>query len=164
MNNFEVHITVEKVDGLDEAAVSLGCKVLYIELDKGETPFQPMLTFKIEDTRLSNVEIIVQEYLRRLSDFNPIRVKIESEFKPESYLYTERHIKIPAVWVHGVRELGGHISRNENKGTYFVTERNYDESLLSLLLEKGVPVLKVDDEFVISDTNLDLDKGWLCQI
>lgn len=98
--------------------------------------------------------------------------------------YFEHHIKLLlnpggdcAALAQTASQHGAHLSRNalklreDSRQERFVTQRCYGvgrvearqqfEALLNAIAPLGYPILKVEEEFVVYDSNLALDAGWI---
>jgi hypothetical protein len=98
--------------------------------------------------------------------------------------YFEHHVKLTvdpaadlAALAAAARPHGGHLSRNAlrdhggGRSERFVTQRCHGvgrdtarrrlSDLLAALAALGHPVLDVEEEFVVHDTNLEVDAGWV---
>ncbi|MEV6818903.1 nucleotidyl transferase AbiEii/AbiGii toxin family protein [Nocardiopsis dassonvillei] len=210
---FETHLTLDAPDAerVAEAArwaEEYGLKFTHIELDRGESPTQPMVTYHGKGT-LDEELAVARRWTERLAEagFTVVRTKIEvphqaagvpvsrgvAELMPESH-YFETHVKLllPAsadlaalsaiVEPHRAR-LSRNARRVRDDGFQerFVTQRcsrvgrreaaRFEHVLLKALERAGVSfegkegwqprVLSVEREFVVHDTALSVDAGWL---
>lgn len=98
--------------------------------------------------------------------------------------YFEHHLKLllnpqtdMAALATLAQEHGAHLSRNaltsreDGRGERFVTQRCHLvgrqtarcrlDALLNTLKMRGYPILEVEEEFVVFDSNGDIDAGWI---
>lgn len=122
--------------------------------------------------------------------FKPTRLKLEVEPSERKCLYHETHIKVafepddPRLQcddfgddykdtmfnLYGARLSKNSWSKDETRDIRFFTIREYG-TLASLiiralqfkwfLLDNGYPILRIETETAIYDTNIKLDAGWL---
>lgn len=199
---FETHITVAAGDaeGLSAFAAEHGLKFLHIELDRGCTPSQPMLTLRGSGA-FDQQQADVRDWCERLQavGIRPVRVKIEvtpwSAGVPQTDLeareepaerYFEHHIRVrlPSERVADLLAVtdiaerhGARLSRNARRrgpgggherfvnqrcrpvGRAAATERL--DALVADLRAAGQEVESVEQEYVVHDSHLGLDRGWL---
>ncbi len=172
-------------------AAAAGLKLTHIVLARGRMRDQPMLTLSgsasyAEESRRAR-EVTAR---LRADGFEPVRVKIESSpWAPEVPLgpcadgrYFEHHVKLLlapdtdlAALAARVLPHGAHLSwnarrvRDAARHERFVTQRCHGvdaqgaglalEGLLSALV--GLEVLQVEREFVLHDSDVSVDDGWL---
>ena len=197
--DLEIHITVAdgggNLAGLPAVAASLGWKYLRIELSRGETVSQPMLTRHVKGD-LNAAKQAANDVVNVLNatGFSVTRTKIEAapwntdvpqtdaDAVPERHF--EAHIKLLLPPNHDTTALvavavrhGAHLSRNAFKhradghAERFVTVRAFGvgadtaktrvAALLAGVAPLGFPVLDAEEEYVIFDSNLSVDNGWL---
>jgi hypothetical protein len=98
--------------------------------------------------------------------------------------YFESHVKLALADEAGIAAVravserhGAHVSRNarrvlpDGRQERFVTQRCFDAgqpearrrlaALAVALVESGYPPVEIEEEFVVVDSNLSLDDGWL---
>ncbi|PDP85429.1 hypothetical protein CQJ94_21865 [Glycomyces fuscus] len=211
--DFETHLTLDapgpgRVAEAEEWARRHGLKFTHIELDRGESPSQPMVTYHSRGT-LDGELAVAERWTARLAEagFAVLRTKIEvphqaagvpatrgaAELMPGS-CYFETHVKLllPAsadlaalsaiVEPHRAR-LSRNARRVRDDGLQerFVTQRcsrvgrgeagRFEYALLKALERAGVAlehregwqprILSVEREFVVHDTALSVDAGWM---
>ncbi len=172
-------------------AAAAGLKLTCIELARGRMPSQPMLTLTGSPSRSAATAGAEEVVARLRADgFAPVRVKTESTpWAPEVPAgpcgrgqYFEHHVKLrlPAdmdlgVLAGKVAPHGAHLSWNARRvlgaGRHerFVTQRcrgvdaeGAGLALDALLAElKGLEVVDVEREFVLYDSDLSVDDGWI---
>lgn len=200
---FETHLTISLDDGMEHVrlrswAVEHGLKFHEIELARGTTPSQPMITRWGAGT-LAEQLAAAEETSTQLSTggFRVTRIKIEAApmndgvptTDDESQLlhgerYFEHHIKVllsPEAPLASIAELvqqhGAHLSRNprrhrdDGQHERFITQRCSQvgqtsarrrlKELLAEIEQARLPVVEVEQEFVVFDSNLSLDAGWI---
>ncbi|MEW2425030.1 hypothetical protein AB0911_31360 [Streptomyces nigra] len=192
---YETHVTVRCADAAETGrlrrwAAAEGLKLTVIELARGRTPSQPMLTLIGAPSR-ATARASAEEVAARLraGGFVPVRVKVESApWAPEvpagpcgGGQYFEHHVKLrlPADTDLGalaarVVPYGAHLSWNARRTVgarheRFVTQRcrgvdatGAGEELERLLGElAGLDVVDVEREFVLYDSDLSVDDGWI---
>lgn len=169
-------------------AIESGLKWTEIELSHGKHQLQPMITFfgsgSLEAQRETARQI--EEQLQPLG-LQVVRFKTETAASPTQIAatgqYFECHIKLhlrsPEDWdalLHVAQKNPAHVSRNARRvrddGTHerFLTLRSYDcdgveaqkevQDLINALNEQGLKIIETESEFVLFDSNLDLDAGW----
>lgn len=161
MKTFEIHITNPKIQ-LDNS-----WKELVIELDKGDTPIQPMFSKYVKASYLLEV---ISEYSNIPAD----RIKIEQYSNLPNFVewpeYYEYHIKVncnkPEL---DLQDISAKLSRNPQKDGRFITLRGYCSKgridsrfnkLLERIKEKAYAYSNIQKELVVYDNNKSLDKGW----
>ncbi|WIM98247.1 nucleotidyl transferase AbiEii/AbiGii toxin family protein [Actinoplanes oblitus] len=147
--NFETHLTVYpgQADGLAAFAAEHGAEFLHIELDRGTTRSQPMLTLRGSGT-LTEQLAIVRDWCHwlRVAGMDPIRSKIEAApwadgvpgsdeaaRKEPAHRYFEHHVKLrlPArvadliAITDLVEPHGARLSRNARKRSADGTETRF---------------------------------------
>ncbi len=171
-------------------AAAGGFKLTHIVLARGRMRDQPMLTlsgspsYSCESARVRDVAARL-----RTDGFDPVRVKIESSpWAPEvprrpcdDGRYFEHHVKLRltadtdlAALAARVVPHDAHLSWNARRvrGQHherFVTQRCHavdadgaGRALERLLAElRGCEVLSVEREFVLHDSDVSVDEGWL---
>ncbi|MFF0559305.1 hypothetical protein [Streptomyces sp. NPDC004266] len=186
---YETHVTVRcRTEGerarLDVWAAERGLKVTTIVLARGRTPVQPMLTLP---DRTGHPAVVAG---LREAGFEPVRVKVETvpwsaEPAGPGGGYYEHHLKLalPAAYDRAALEAlvvphGAHVSWNARRvlpgpgGRHerFVTQRHPGpadaagracDALVAALLAAGHEPVAQEREFVLSDSDLSLDEGWL---
>lgn len=211
--DFETHLTLEAPgpEGADRAArwaEGVGLKFTHIELDRGDSPSQPMVTFHGKGS-LADALAVAERWAGRLADagFAVVRTKVEAPRDapgvpttreagaalPAS-LYFETHVKLllppgadTAALAAIVAPHRARLSRNarrvrpDGRQERFVTQRcsrvgrgeaqRLESALLRALGLAGVSfergdgpqarVLSVEREFVVHDTAVSADAGWL---
>ncbi|MEV6239071.1 nucleotidyl transferase AbiEii/AbiGii toxin family protein [Lentzea sp. NPDC051838] len=193
---FELHLTGSEwqADELKEFAERHQVKFSHIELHKGETPVQPMLTIGVKGT-IDEVRATAEGWRREMlaAELYVLRVKIEappwnegvpqSDTEADPQLYFEHHVKLlmSGKWHDWYADLlravdghEAHISRNarrireDYRDERFVTQRCFGvgrdtaKARLAALMKalKPFEVLEVEEEYVVDDDALHVDKGW----
>ncbi|MFI5493765.1 hypothetical protein [Actinoplanes sp. NPDC051859] len=199
---FETHVTVMDCDraALAAFAAEHDLNYVYIELDRGATPLQPMLTLTGAGT-LADQRAAARDWCDRLrkTGILPIRTKIEatpwSTGVPDTDSaagaepadrYFEHHVKVrlpsadaadlqaltELVAVHGAR-LSRNARRRDTSGgeQRFVNQRCHGVGrpvaarrmgqLVAALTAAGYDVVSAEQEYVVHDSGLHLDDGWL---
>jgi hypothetical protein len=196
--DFEIHLTGSEweADRLAAFAAEREVKFSHIQLDRGATPLQPMVTVKGSGT-LTELRALAERWRADLRDAGlaVLRVKIEAapwndgvpqaDADADGDRYFEHHVKVllpsrdPRVLSALTEIVTGHdarVSRNARRARdggleeRFVTQRCHGvgqptartrlDGLLSALRASDHEVLEVEEEFVVSDDALDLDRGW----
>jgi acyl transferase domain-containing protein len=184
---FEVHVTLAETTGVEAWASARGHKFHDIVLDRGAHPSQPMVSVRTTGS-LAGVQDRVAAAVGELAPWGVRRVKVEVEpryaeqpgFAPEPGTYFEHHVKLLVRADEDLAGLKGtvprhhaHLSRNARRQRpdgreQFVTQRTYGdradarERLNALLAAlSGWTVLSVEEEYVLSDSHVELDAGWL---
>ncbi|MEV4428607.1 hypothetical protein ACN9M0_38075 [Streptomyces sp. R-07] len=186
---YETHVTVRcRTEGerarLGEWAADRGLKATTIVLARGRTPVQPMLTLP---DRTGHPAVVAG---LRAAGFEPVRVKVETvpwsrEPAGPGGGYYEHHLKLglPAAYDRAALEVlvmphGAHVSWNARRvlpgpgGRHerFVTQRHPGpadaagracDALVAELVAAGHDLLAQEREFVLSDSDLSWDEGWL---
>ncbi|MGW6395280.1 hypothetical protein ACWFR1_33365 [Streptomyces sp. NPDC055103] len=186
---YETHVTVRcRTEGerarLDIWAADRGLKVTTIVLARGRTPVQPMLTLP---DRTGHPAVVAG---LREAGFEPVRVKVETvpwstEPVGPGGGYYEHHLKLalPAGYDRAALEglvmpHGAHVSWNarrslpgpDGRHERFVTQRHPGPAdaagsacgvLVTALVAAGHELVSEEREFVLSDSDLSWDEGWL---
>ncbi|MCX2181755.1 hypothetical protein KV205_14615 [Streptomyces sp. SKN60] len=186
---YETHVTVrcrteDQRDRLAAWAADRGLKLTTIVLARGRTPVQPMLTLP---DRTGHPALVAG---LRAAGFEPVRVKVETvpwsaEVAGPGGGYFEHHLKLALPAGHDRAALealvvphGAHVSWNARRvlpgpgGRHerFVTQRHPGpadaagracDALRAALVGAGYELLSEEREFVLSDSDLSLDEGWL---
>jgi hypothetical protein len=171
-------------------AAADGFKLTHIVLARGRMRDQPMLTLSGSPSYACEAARVREVAARlRAGGFDPVRVKIESSpWAPEvphrpcdDGRYFEHHVKLRltadtdlAALAARVVPHGAHLSWNARRvrGEHherFVTQRCHavdaegaGRALERLLTElRGREVLSVEREFVLHDSDVSVDEGWL---
>lgn len=200
---YETHVTVhcgssDEWERLRSWAAAAGLRATLIELARGLTPAQPMLTLRGSASYAREFAHAYETAARLRADgFAPVRVKIESApWAAEAVSgamaagsergcdggYFEHHVKLrlPAdtdldALAARVVPHGAHLSWNARRvlggGLHerFVTQRVHEgdaadagralDALLARLTE--FEVAEVEREFVLHDSDVSVDDGWL---
>ncbi|MEU4272942.1 hypothetical protein [Streptomyces sp. NPDC026092] len=188
-NVYETHVTVrcrteEERARLGAWAADRGLKLTTIVLARGRTPVQPMLTLP---DRTSHPAVVAA---LREAGFEAVRVKVETvpwstEPAGPGGGYYEHHLKLtlPAPYDRTALEAlvtphGAHVSWNARRvlpgqsGRHerFVTQRHPGpvdaagracDALVAALVAAGRELIAQEREFVLSDSDLSWDQGWL---
>jgi hypothetical protein len=199
--DFETHFTVTPavdVALLQSTAEQFGLKWSLIELARGESRSQPMLT-ACASGRVSEIQplVVLQAANLARAGLSVTRVKIEASpvaigiphtldevcLEPPGR-YFEQHIKLVLDSDLDLRSLealatlhDAHMSRNarrqrlDGRQERFVTQRCYScgqgvaqaalQQLLRALQAANYEVMDCEAEYVVYDSNLALDAGWL---
>ncbi|UQX01065.1 hypothetical protein [Streptomyces sp. RerS4] len=186
---YETHVTVRCPDErelarLESWAGARELKVTHIHLARGRTLSQPMLTLP---DRTGHERLVPQ---LRAAGFTPVRVKIETvpwttDRPGPGGGYYEHHLKLrlPGTYDHAALEAlvvphGAHLSWNARRvlpGTTgdherFVTQRCRGtasrataacDTLIAELVEAGYEIRSEEREFVLYDSDLSVDDGWI---
>ncbi|WP_159943597.1 nucleotidyl transferase AbiEii/AbiGii toxin family protein [Nocardiopsis sp. FR6] len=212
--SFEIHLTLAapapgRVAEAAEWARRHGLKFTHIELDRGESPSQPMVTYHADRSTLERELAVAERWSDDLAraGFPVVRTKVEvdsdndgvprsreaAERLPES-CYFETHVKLLlpegadlAALSAIVEPLRARLSRNARRvredglQERFVTQRcsrvgrrearRFADALFRALQAAGVSfdrgegprprVLSVESEFVVHDSALSVDAGWM---
>lgn len=196
--DFEIHLTGSEweADRFAAFATDHGVKFSHIQLDRGATPLQPMVTVAGSGT-LADLRSLAERWRTDLRDAGlaVLRVKIEAapwndgvphtDADADADRYFEHHVKVllpsgdPRVLSALTGVVAGHdarVSRNARRTRdggleeRFVTQRCHGvgqptartrlDGLLTALRDSDHEVLEVEEEYVVSDDALDLDRGW----
>lgn len=196
---FEVHLTGNFISDaaiLKEIVAASGWKLLCVQLSRGATPLQPMITFRRRGT-LKDVLAYSRQAVETLSPvgFDTTRVKVEVDACNSAVpstddqlefeeLYFEHHIKLLLSDNADIQQLGligeghaAHLSKNtfrqrkDGNQERFITARHYRmgrsssmmklDQLLADLRILPHPILEVESEYCVYDSNQRLDDGWL---
>ncbi len=213
VGDFETHLTLDAptpacVAEAARWAGEHGLKFTHIELDRGESPSQPMVTYHGKGTLIEQLAVS-ERWAARLSraGFPVTRTKVEVSCDalgvPRSrqeadrlprWCYFETHVKLllppeadPSALSEVVEPHHARLSRNARRvrddgfQERFVTQRcsrvglgesrELQEALFRALRSAGVAsddekgrrsrVLSVESEFVVHDTALSVDAGWM---
>ncbi len=158
---------------------------MVIELARGATPLQPMLTLA-KAGELEEVVRFAQVLSRDLSEsgYDVLRCKIEQDAAARQdapHHYFEWHGRVEVLeparkrLAEVCQEYGGHLSQNAIRGSNkrYVTVRETGDcqqlvsrvaDLRAAMSEQGWEVSKQQWERVVYDSNLALDSGWLEQV
>ena len=170
-------------------------KSVFIALERGQTPAQPMMTRQsrgILATQIEAANALARDCQN--AGFAVARVKLEvapwnedvpqRDDQADARRYFEHHVKLllPAdadlgALQNAVAPMGAHLSRNarrardDGQNERFVTARGYNvgretaeqqfEQLMQTLRALPHPILETEREYVVYDSNLALDQGWL---
>ncbi|WP_133898117.1 hypothetical protein [Streptomyces sp. KS 21] len=187
MSEYETHVTVRCPDPAELARLEAwaggrGLKVTHILLARGRMVSQPMLTLRDRDGH----EALVPRL--RAAGFDPVRVKVETvpwttDRPGPGGGYFEHHLKLllPADFDRPALEAlvtphGAHLSWNARRilagGAHerFVTQRWRGtaagataacDALATALGSRGYEIRSEAREFVLYDSNLSVDDGWI---
>ena len=190
---FEIHITTEINTNTQEKRFITFCsqnnvKPLFIELSRGITISQPMLTKTILVNKLTNALDFAHQLEQELkkADLPVKRLKIEipdinaKQYTPSQNSfnpYFEWHGKLKVIDKKTLYSIctkhNAHFSKNalkEEKNVHFITIRiagSYKtyrtkvENLKADLEKSKWQIIKEEDEYCIYDSNIILDQGWL---
>lgn len=170
-------------EALSALAQGWGCRFLHVVLDSGSHPSQPMLSWRQAegvDAALERTRTLAHECERR--GMSVLRVKVEvDQAYPHGLVprYLEAHFKLELEAGHTraleclAAELGIHLSRNASwrqagKERRFLTARERDATAARALFDRveaalvgaDWPLVEVQREAVLFDSNLALDEGW----
>jgi hypothetical protein len=189
--DFEIHLTTAPDADLARIAARHALKTTYIELDRGEHPHQPMLTYHASGAESAVVAEAYRVADRLAADGLPVvRIKVEAHAgnpllpqadraDPDGYFECHLRVAVDRGRLDELRDLavrhGAHLSRNPHKISglerRFVTLRAHHVgapaaelrfSVLQAVMESADFVLdKTEREYVLLDTRFDLDRGWL---
>lgn len=196
--DFEIHLTGSgrRVEKLAAFAALRGVKFSHIELKRGASPSQPMLTVKGSGTLADMRELSARWRADMEAAYlTVLRVKIEAapwnegvpttDEEARADLYFEHHVKVLqeanaadlARLLNAVDGHQAHVSRNarrerqDGREERFVTQRCHGvgratartrlDALLEALRDAGIEVLEVEEEYVVHDDALSLDRGWI---
>ncbi|MFG2976394.1 hypothetical protein ACGFYY_25865 [Streptomyces sp. NPDC048331] len=189
MSEYETHVTVRCADAaelarLDAWAGARELKVTHIVLARGRMVSQPMLTLR---DRTGHERLVPR---LRAAGFDPVRVKVETvpwttDRPGPGGGYFEHHLKLllPADFDRGALEAlvvphGAHLSWNARRilsgGTHdrFVTQRWRGtaaeagaacDALVAALGSAGYEIRSQEREFVLYDSDLSVDDGWITE-
>ncbi|THA38168.1 hypothetical protein [Streptomyces sp. A1547] len=187
MSEYETHVTVRCPDPAELARLEAwaggrGLKVTHILLARGRMVSQPMLTLRDRGGH----EALVPRL--RAAGFDPVRVKVETvpwttDRPGPGGGYFEHHLKLllPADFDRPALEAlvtphGAHLSWNARRilagGAHerFVTQRwrgtaagatAAGDALAAALGSTGYEIRSEEREFVLYDSNLSVDDGWI---
>ncbi|MDN3250297.1 MULTISPECIES: hypothetical protein [unclassified Streptomyces] len=180
-----------EAERLGRWAAAAGLKLTHIVLARGRTRHQPMLTLRGSRTYAQESRRAAETVARLRADgFRPVRVKIESSPWAAEVprrpcgdgQYFEHHVKLlltadadTAALAALVVPHGAHLSWNSRRvregadHERFVTQRCHGvdaqgagralDGLLAVLAP--LRVLEVEREFVLHDSDMSVDDGWL---
>ena len=204
--DFETHLTIAMPPGTDADpvrawAAGRGLKFTHIQLSRGTTPSQPMVTRFGRGTlagERANAAAVAAELAASGWVVNRIKIEVEADDplapatdaaatdQPADH-YFEAHVKVllsasadlstvgTAAARHGAH-LSGNARRVRDDGGHerFLTQRGHrvgrataSAALARLLADlpgvggPGVAVLDVEQEYVVHDSNLAVDAGWM---
>ncbi len=187
---YEIHLTVAAMatsawQAFEQCVASLGGKAMVIELARGDTPLQPMLTLG-KAGKFDEVVRFAKALSRELSAFGyqVLRCKIEQDVvgnRETPHHYCEWHGRVEVQEPDRMRlaeicqAYGGHLSQNAIRGgnRRYVTVRETGDfpqlatqvaALRAAIGAQGWEVSKQQWERVVYDSNLALDSGWLEQV
>ncbi|MFG2482780.1 hypothetical protein ACGFSI_08440 [Streptomyces virginiae] len=189
MSEYETHVTVRCADAaelarLDAWARARELKVTHILLARGRMVSQPMLTLP---DRTGHERLVPQ---LRAAGFDPVRVKVETvpwttDSPGPGGGYFEHHLQVllPADFDRAALEAlvaphGAHLSWNArrvgdgDRHVRFVTQRWRGaagaagagaafDALVEALWSAGYEMGSGEREFVLYDSDLSLDDGWI---
>ncbi|MGZ9930841.1 hypothetical protein ACXNSR_13190 [Streptomyces sp. NC-S4] len=187
MAEYETHVTVRCADAaelarLDAWAGARELKVTHILLARGRMVSQPMLTLP---DRTGHERLVPR---LRAAGFDPVRVKVETvpwttDSPGPGGGYFEHHLKLllPADFDRAALESlvvphGAHLSWNARRASAggaqerFVTQRWRGtaaeagaacDALVAALGAAGYEVRSEEREFVLYDSDLSVDDGWI---
>lgn len=205
MGEFETHLTIAYPEPASASQFALtiwardhGMKFLQIELADGLTPVQPMLSWRGNGSRTSQMVRI-----QRISDelakagFCVTRSKLEAspsnddipendtDVDRDANRYFEHHVKLllshdDTLRVQQIAQRHeAHLSRNafvqrvDSLFERFVTQRCWNvgrktaqrrlDILLSELQRAALTIIESEAEYVVYDSNLSLDAGWITE-
>nr|WSX51970.1 hypothetical protein OG409_25415 [Streptomyces sp. NBC_00974] len=187
MSVYETHVTVrcrdpEELARLETWSLEQELKVTHIVLARGRMTSQPMLTLPDR----TGHEALVPRL--RAAGFDPVRVKVETvpwttDRPGPGGGYFEHHLKLrlPADYDRAALEAlvaphAAHVSWNARRALpggrqeRFVTQRCRGaarratarcDALVAALAGAGYEVLSEEREFVLYDSDLSVDDGWI---
>ncbi|MET9852642.1 hypothetical protein ABZY57_06800 [Streptomyces sp. NPDC006450] len=187
MSVYETHVTVrcpdpEELARLESWSVERELKVTHIVLARGRMASQPMLTLPDRDGH----EVLVPRL--RAAGFDPVRVKVETvpwttEPPGPGGGYFEHHVKLRLPADHDRAALESlvvphtaHVSWNARRvlpggrQERFVTQRSRGtaqeaaaacDGLVAALMDAGYEIRSQEREFVLYDSDLSVDDGWI---
>jgi len=186
---YEIHLTIAAIatsawQAFELCVTSLGGKAMVIELARGDTPLQPMLTVEkagMLDEVIRFAQMLSHQLFR--SGYQVLRCKIEQDANASQeapHHYFEWHGRVEVLEADRLQlakvcqEYGGHLSQNAQRGSNkrYVTVRETNDyqqlafrvdALRAAMGEQGLEVSKQQWERVVYDSNLALDSGWLEQ-
>lgn len=192
MSVYETHVTVRCPDPAELARLeawsgALELKVTHIRLARGRLVSQPMLTLPDREGHERLVPAL------RAAGFDPVRVKVETvpwstEPAGPGGGYYEHHVKLrlPADYDRAALESlviphGAHVSWNARRALVggrherFVTQRcagavgaagasRACDALIADLAGAGYEIDSEEREFVLYDSDLSVDDGWIGEV
>ncbi|MEW4488143.1 hypothetical protein AB1L42_08680 [Thalassoglobus sp. JC818] len=201
-SRFETHMTLLLDANSDSTrakdwATAHDFKWTHIVLDSGNTPSQPMISFRGQGTLEAQLKRSQSVALQLAQNkFQVARTKIELELPvAETQIelppnrsfhkqYFEHHFKLLLPretdfdqLSRFVKRNGGHLSlnarrhRDDGMQERFVTQRVYKaelstsykqfNQLIDVIHTEGIEIVESEHEFVLYDTNFELDSGWM---
>lgn len=147
-------------------------------LDRGHHPGQPMITIRVKGDLSYAVEAAHDERTRlRDAGVDIVRVKIRTavgDVEEADSGYCEQHLRLRLPDVSSerlaaigalVEPHGARLSRNERRPEErFVTRRagrDHFERLRDVLAGAGHEIAEFEEHYVVQDTTVGLDGGWL---
>lgn len=191
---FEVHLTADFNHYSKTAyrqfkmiCMQLNAKPLEILLERGTYPRQMMLSKVLHESDLASVLTRIERWIEEFkrNNIKTIRVKVELPFQYSSLDlpaidYYEWHALIEYRDISAIKELCEmhqiHLSHNaltQHQGYRFLTLRETGsaktfltrlQSIKSELFNQNRVISKERLESCVYDTNIDLDRGWLCPL
>ena len=191
---FEVHLTADFDHYSKTAyrqfkmiCTQLGAKPLEILLERGAYPRQMMLSKVLHESDLASVLTRIEPWIEEFkrNKIKTIRVKVELPFQHSSLDipaidYYEWHALIEYRDILALKELCEvhqiHFSHNaltQHAGYRFLTLRETGsaktfltrlQSIKTELFNQNRVISKERLESCVYDTNIDLDRGWLCPL
>lgn len=189
MSVYETHVTVRcpdpaELDRLEAWSGARELKVTHILLARGRMVSQPMLTLPDRESHERLVPAL------RAAGFDPVRVKVETvpwttDRPGPGGGYFEHHVKLrlPADYDRAALESlvvphGAHVSWNARRALVggrherFVTQRcagtagpagaeRACDVLIAELVGAGYEIDSEEREFVLYDSDLSVDDGWI---
>lgn len=182
---FEAHVTVEgeNVSRWQEFCHERSVKPVLIQLSRGKFPTQLMCTAMHHGNEVSADDMVGQlMFDAKQAGFNCLRAKLERplyDVSDPDAEYAECHIKLllnaeQSSVVHRVEEPGIFLSESLLGVTppvrkWYLTARtdandvNITQGYFDEVLDRvksRAPVVRMESEAVVYDTNPDLDSGW----
>ncbi len=191
---FEVHITTKtlietEIPAFEQFCISINAKPIIIELSKGATAQQPMISkvFNCENGQDIHGEIQELVQLFEAANYPISRVKIEVPlemaelatgiFPEKKGTYFEWHGKLTISNLEVIQQIckkeNAHLSKNALKKdvhSKFITIRDYSSAKairnrvneLTKSIETVNHYFKKEEfEYCIYDSNENLDQGWI---
>ncbi|HAA13884.1 MAG TPA: hypothetical protein DCE41_20215 [Cytophagales bacterium] len=186
---FELHLSttplaVDRLAPFQALCERLGTKALVIELDKGQTQTQPMLSeeshFASLEAALSHCQQLSQQFQQAGFDITRVKLEVPVEyairFENTSQNYFEWHGKILLSEIDRAQPcceaFQVHLSKNglsTDTQRRFLTLRVYGTptefqaqvaQFKECLTRQSIEVDKDRFEYCVFDDNVDLDAGW----